>query len=185
MALWQRGHFFMGKWAVGFRKNPTARNTRGQKVPLQKCDSMILFVAVDLKQVSALGRNFSWKKPELCPCCKQSHLWGHGFSDTYFEGYPAALPMKRFLCPACGGVIKCRPKGYFSRFQTAIDTIKSQLVIRISTGRWPCNSSRGRYWLAALRRKTVAHLGLDWLKRLARAFDRLWQLGIVPVSMSF
>lgn len=47
---------------------------------------MILLVAVDLMQVSALGRNFPWKKAMLCPCCGQSHLWGHGFSDTYFEG---------------------------------------------------------------------------------------------------
>jgi len=145
---------------------------------------MILFVAVDLKQISVLGRNFPWQKPEICPCCKQSHLWGHGFADTYFEGYPAALPMRRFLCPACGCVIKCRPRGYFSRFQTAIDTIRSQLGKRIVTGRWPCRASRGRHWLAALRRKALAHLGLDWIGRLVSAFDRLLKLHIVPVSRS-
>jgi hypothetical protein len=172
----------MGSWVLA---EPNCPKNVGAKSPLTQSDSMILFVAVDLKQVSALGRNFPWKKPVLCPCCEQSHLWGHGFSDTYFQGYPAALPMKRFLCPACGGVIKCRPKGYFSRFQTAIDTIKSHLIKRINTGRWQCNSSRGRYWLAALKRKTLAHLGLDWLKCLPQAFDRLCKLRIVPVSMSF
>jgi hypothetical protein len=148
---------------------------------------MILFVAVDLKQVNALGRKFIWPKPDLCPCCRQSHLWGHGFCDTYFEGFATALPMRRFFCPACRCVIKCRPKGYFPRFQTAIGAIKSNLVVRLDTGRWPVSSSgsRGRHWLAALKAKTLAYLGLDWLKRLAEAFDRLWRLNIVPVSASF
>jgi len=148
---------------------------------------MILFVAVDLKQVSALGRKFIWQKPDLCPCCRQSHLWGHGFCDTYFEGFATALPMRRFFCPACRCVIKCRPQGYFSRFQTAIGAIKSHLVARLDTGRWPVSlsSSRGRYWLVALKAKTLVYLGLDWIKRLAEAFDRLCRLNIVPVSVSF
>jgi hypothetical protein len=146
---------------------------------------MILFVAVDLKQVSVLGRNFSWQKPAICPCCRQSHLWGHGFADTYFEGYPAALPMRRYRCPACGCVIKCRPQGYFARFQTATATIRSHLAKRIATGRWPCRASRQRHWLAALKRKALAYLGLDWLRSLVPAFDRLLQLHIVPVSRSF
>jgi hypothetical protein len=174
----------MGSWVL---QNPTARQNEGSLWTPNKADSMILFVAVDLKQVSALGRKFIWQKPDLCPCCRQSHLWGHGFSDTYFEGFTSALPMRRFFCPACRCVIKCRPKGYFSRFQTAIDTIKSHLVARLDTGRWPVSlaGNRGRYWLAALKAKTLAYLGLDWIKRLGQAFDRLCRLNIVPVSMSF
>jgi hypothetical protein len=159
--------------------------TRGDHWSHTQSDPMILFVAVNLKQVSVLGRNFPWQKPAICPCCKQSHLWGHGFADTYFAGYPAALPMRRYLCPACGCVIKCRPQGYFARFQTATATIRSQLGKRIETGRWPRCASRGRHWMAALKRKTLAHLGLDWLRCLVPAFDRLLHLGIVPVSRSF
>ena len=145
------------------------------------------FVGVDLKQVSALGRKFVWLKPDLCPCCRQSHLWGHGFCDTYFDGFTTALPMRRFICPACRCVIKCRPKGYFSRFQTAIGTIKSHLANRIARGRWPPTSvpARGRYWLAALKAKTLVYLGLDWMNRLDEAFDLLCRLNIVPVSVSF
>jgi hypothetical protein len=148
---------------------------------------MILFVAVDLKQVWCLGRKFRWEKPKICPRCKQTHLWGHGFSDTFFDGYPAALPMRRFLCPLCRCVIKCRPQNFFSRFQTAIEAIKLQLASRIATGRWPkaANRGRGRHWMAALKRKALVYLGLDWLKHLAEAFDRLLELGIVPVSVSF
>lgn len=95
--------------------------------------------------------------------------------------------MRRFICPACRCVIKCRPKGYFARFQTAIGTIKSHLVVRLDTGRWPpmCLTARGRYWLAALKAKTLVYLGLGWMNRLAEAFDRLRRLKIVPVSVSF
>jgi hypothetical protein len=82
-------------------------------------------------------------------------------------------------------VIKCRPQGYFARFQSAMTTIRSHLEKRIATGRWPCRASRGRHWLAALKRKALAHLGLDWLRSLLPAFDRLLHHGIVPVSRSF
>jgi len=150
-------------------------------------EAMILFVDVDLKKLFLLGRNFSWKKPAICPHCRQSHLWGHGFCDTLFEGYPAALPLRRFLCPLCGCVIKCRPKGYFSRFQSCIDTIKSRLTQRIATGRWPSagHGARGRHWLCALKRKVLVYLGLQWRRCLIAGFDRLWQLAIVPVSAAF
>jgi len=40
----------------------------------------------------------------------------------------------------------------------------------------------GRYWLRALKRQVLAHLGLSWRKRLIEAFDRLCRFGIVPVS---
>lgn len=95
--------------------------------------------------------------------------------------------MRRFLCPLCRCVIKCRPQNFFSRFQTAIEAIKLQLASRIATGRWPkaANRGRGRHWMAALKRKALVYLGLDWLKHLAEAFDRLLELGIVPVSVSF
>jgi len=148
---------------------------------------MILFVDVDLKEVGILGRKFPWRKPAVCPCCRQSHLWGHGFSGTFFDGFVHALLMRRFICPACGCVIKCRPKSHFPRFQTAIEAIKSHLTGKIETGRWPPSGShdRGRHWLSALKRQVLARLGLDWRKRMVEAFDRLCGLGIVPVSRSF
>ena len=154
---------------------------RGYKAPKQS-DSMILFVDVDLKKVSLLGKKYNWQKPTICPCCLQSHVWGHGFSDTFFDGFINALLMKRFRCPACGCVIKCRPKSYFTRIQTAIATIRSHLAGRIETGRWPAYPDRGRHWLSALKRQSLARLGLLWRNRLIEAFDTLCGLGIVPVS---
>lgn len=176
----------MVKRAVGFSQNPTAQS-RGHMVASKQDLIMILSVAIDLKKLFLLGRNFPWKKPAICPACRQSHLWGHGFSETLFEGYPAALPLRRFICPLCGCVIKCRPKGYFRRFQTPIAAIKSQLGHRIATGRWPCrgHGARARHWLYALTRKVLVYLGLQWKQRLIEGFDRLWQLNIIPVSASF
>lgn len=149
-----------------------------------KSDSMILFVDVDLKEVNLLGRKFHWQKPETCPRCLQSHVWGHGFSGTIFDGFLNALLMRRFRCPACGCVIKCRPRSHFTRIQTAIETIRSYLAGRIETGRWPGSPERGRHWLRALKRQVVAHLGLTWRRRLLEAFDLLFSAGVVPVSRS-
>lgn len=149
-----------------------------------KSDSMILFVDVDLKKVCLLGQKFPWQKPEMCPRCLQSRVWGHGFSDTFFTGFVHALLMRRFRCPACGCVMKCRPRSHFTRIQTAIQTIRSYLAGRIETGRWPARPERGRHWLSALKRQVLAHLGLTWRNRLLEAFDRLCGLGIVPVSRS-
>lgn len=157
---------------------------RGCKAPTRS-DSMILFVDVNLKEVSLLGKNYPWQKPAVCPRCLQSHVWGHGFSDTIFDGFLKTLLMKRFRCPACGCVMKCRPRSHFSRIQTAINTIRSHLSGRIETGRWPGSPERGRYWLSALKRQTLARLGLAWQNRLLEAFDRIYRLGIVPVSRSF
>jgi hypothetical protein len=146
---------------------------------------MILFVDVDLKEVSLLGKKFPWQKPAMCPGCRQSHVWGHGFSDTFFEGFLNALLMKRYICPVCGCVMKCRPRSHFTRIQTAIETIRSYLAGRIGTGRWPGMGDRGRRWLSALKRQTLGRLGLDWRGNLLEAFDRLCRMGVVPVSMSF
>jgi len=173
----------MGRKAVGFRKNPTAREPGPDTGPT-KSDSMILFVDVDLKEISLLGKKFPWQKPAVCPCCLKSHVWGHGFSDTFFDGFFKTLLMRRFRCPACGCVMKCRPRSHFPRIQTAIDTIRSQLSERIKTGRWPGSPERGRYWLRALKRQSLARLGLTWRNRLLEAFDRLCGLDIVPVSRS-
>ena len=153
--------------------------------PPKTSDPMILFVDVDLKEVSLLEKKFPWPKPAVCPRCLRDQVWGHGFTGTFFEGFHNALLMRRFRCPACGCVMKCRPRSHFTRFQTAIDTIRTCLAGRIETGRWRGSAARGRHWLSALKRQALARLGLAWRNRLLDAFDRLCGLGIVPVSRSF
>jgi hypothetical protein len=81
-------------------------------------------------------------------------------------------------------VIKLKPKGYFKRFQATIERIRFHIAGRLKTGKWPGDYSRGRcrHWLRALKRQTMAHLGIEWMNQLSRAFDRLVEMGKVPVS---
>lgn len=147
---------------------------------------MILFVDVILKQIFTMGRDFPWKRPEKCPCCGNWKVWGHGFVSTIFQGFDEPLLLKRYRCPACGGIIKLRPSSHFSRFQSSKHTIRSALVHRITTGRWPRGSagSRQRHWLYNLKRQVKAHLTEEWKDGLAAAFDYLMSLGRIPVSRS-
>jgi len=145
---------------------------------------MILPVSANLKEIEKKGRNYPWLRPKICLSCRQSHVWGHGFVEALFDGYAKALLLRRYRCPVCGCVIKLRPKGYFSRFQATIETIRLHILIRLQAGKWPqgLSGARCRHWLRALRRQVMAHLGIEWLNRLPEAFDQLVSLGKVPVS---
>ena len=145
---------------------------------------MILPVIANLKEIEEKGRHYPWIRPELCLRCSESHLWGHGFVESWFDGYARALLLRRYVCPACGCVIKLKPRGYFRRFQATIESIGFHIARRLKTGKWPggCSCSRCRHWLRALKRQTMAHLGIVWMKRLSAAFDRLLEMGKIPVS---
>jgi hypothetical protein len=147
---------------------------------------MILPVTVNLKEIEEKGRHYQWIRPELCLRCKESHLWGHGFVESWFDGYVHALLLRRYICPLCGCVIKLKPQGYFKRFQATIERIRFHIAKRLKTGKWPqgCSCSRCRNWLSALKRQTMAHLGIEWIRHLLQAFDRLTEMGKVPVSRS-
>lgn len=145
---------------------------------------MILPVKVNLKEIDEQGKDYPWPRPDCCGRCHGNRLWGHGFVETIFAGYRNALLIHRYRCPECGCIIKLRPKGYFPRFQSPKDTIRSHIATRLMTGRWPSGSIKDacRHWLRALKRNTIAYLGLDWMSRLTEAFDRLIGMEIIPVS---
>lgn len=147
---------------------------------------MIYFVTAKLKEIFNKGRDYPWPRPEICPCCKDPKLWGHGFVESYFDGFRDGLVLRRYRCPLCGCIVKLRPKGYFSRFQASISTIRCSISHRLKKGRWPPGLSRSRqgHWLRALRRKVYAYLGHSWTKDLIEAFDHLIAQGKVPVSRS-
>jgi hypothetical protein len=74
--------------------------------------------------------------------------------------------------------------GYFRRIQASIRTIRKCLFERIVKGRYLPGMSRNRqrYWLNSLVRNTTAYFGNAWTNRLMDAFDRLLDMGKVPVS---
>jgi hypothetical protein len=113
-------------------------------------------------------------------------VWGHGFVLAYFDGVATGIYLRRYRCPECCCVIRLRPRGYFSRFQASIETIRSSLCRRLAYGRYPpgLSRSRQRHWLKALVKNTVAYLGHGFKNRLLAAFDRLMSMGKVPVSGS-
>ena len=145
---------------------------------------MILAVEANLKEIEEKGRNYSWIRPEACLSCRGSHVWGHGFVESWFDGYICALLLRRYRCPVCGCVIKLKPRGYFKRFQATIERIRFHIARRLKSGKWlgECSSGRCRHWLRALKRQTMAHLGIEWMNQLPQAFDRLIEMGQVPVS---
>jgi hypothetical protein len=145
---------------------------------------MILTVKANLKEIDKQGKDYSWPRPKVCGRCYGDRLWGHGFVETIFSGYRNALLIHRYRCPECGCIIKLRPEGYYSRFQSPKETIRSQIFTRLGTGRWPSGSVKDvcRHWLRGLKRNTLAHLGMDWMSRLTEAFDRLIEMGTIPVS---
>jgi hypothetical protein len=145
---------------------------------------MIIFVCAKLKEIFDKQRDYVWPRPERCPRCRLSKLWGHGFVWAYFDDVAGGLYLRRYRCPECGCVIRLRPRGYFPRIQASIETIRASLGQRIEQGRWPTGSSRSRqgHWLKGLIQNAVAYLGNAWKGRLLEAFDRLLCLGIIPVS---
>lgn len=145
---------------------------------------MIRFVDVLLKDIFEMGRDFPWKRPDRCPCCSNWKVWGHGFVGAIFNGFSSIIWLKRYRCPACGCVLRLRPVSHFSRFQSSKHTIRSALMHRINTGKWPKGSckSRQRHWLHNLKRQMKAYL--SWQTRLAEAFDFLINRGKIPVSSS-
>ena len=79
-----------------------------------------------------------------------------------------------------------RPRDYFQRFQAPIHTIRDCLAYWVYYRRWKAGPSppRQRHWIKTLRSRLVFYEGLNRIQDLLAGFDRLWDLGIIPVSRS-
>ena len=148
---------------------------------------MISSVSAVLKEIFERGKDYPWVKPDVCPCCNNYKLWGHGFTARFFHGFPQCLYLKCYRCPGCKSVITLRPDTHFSRIRSSRDTIRDHLERRLNTGRWPASTlSRSclRHWLANLRCQMLAHLTYGWQDGLLAAFDLLVEMGKTPISRS-
>jgi len=145
---------------------------------------MIAFFDLDLNQIARSSHDYPWPCPAACARCGHPKVWGHGLVPMIIIGFADALKIRRYRCPMCGCIIRLRPTGYFVRHQTATKMIRATLSHRLETGYWPggCISNRGRHWLAALKRNALAVLGVSGLCDLMAAFDRLVELGRLPIS---
>jgi len=145
---------------------------------------MVIFSAVKLKELFIKKRNYPWKKPPACPCCRSCTIWGHGFAEAIFDGYPQPLLLKLYRCADCGCVIRLRPKGYFKRFQAAIETIRSSVACKESMNRWlpGISRTRQRHWFNAVVKRIKAFLTDTWQPSIVDGFDYLLKQGQTPVS---
>ena len=169
----------------GCSEHPSHGNRRGDVPPNNQCALLILLVEVCVKMIFEMGREFPWPRPSRCPRCK-GRVWGHGFVQACFDGFVEPLWLRRYRCPDCGMVMRMRPEGYFSRFQTSVAEIRSRLSQRIRSGRWPPGLSHRRqgHWMRALKRRVFAYFGVSWMERLMEGFEWLWGRGQIPVSRS-
>ncbi len=145
---------------------------------------MVINVCCAVKEIFEEGKDYVWPRLERCPNCRASHVWGHGFVSAYFDGFSGFVYLRRWRCPHCRCVIRVRPCGYFRRFQSSIEEIRSRLSFRLLSGRWPRGMTRNRqgHWLRSLVKRVAAYLDNRWRGGLLCAFDRLMALGQIPVS---
>jgi hypothetical protein len=63
-----------------------------------------------------------------------------------------------------------------------MEVIYNSLEDRLASGKWNpfLGKSRQRHWLMALKKKAVAYFGIG-MDPIA-AFDRLLEMGVIPVS---
>jgi len=172
-----------GLWEGCRSTLPTGTN--GGCSPNSQCALLILQVAVCVKMIFEMGREFPWPRPSRCPRCK-GRVWGHGFVPACFDGFMEPLWLRRYRCPDCGVVMRMRPEGYFSRFQTSVAVIRDRLSHRVRTGRWPPGLSHRRqgHWMRALKRRVLAYLGETWMDRLMEGFELFLARSQIPVSRS-
>ena len=147
---------------------------------------MIIAVTVALKEICVGVRGYAWPKPDVCPVCGSVSVWGHGYVRAYFDGCQEGVLLRRYRCVQCRCVMRLRPAAYWSRFQASIADIRASITHRLKTCRYlSCFSrTRQRHWLKALKRKAHAYLGEVLSKDLLSAFERLLELGKIPVSRS-
>jgi len=79
-----------------------------------------------------------------------------------------------------------RPCGYFKRFQAPIAIIRSSIFSKVRTGKWIAGISRNRqrHWYNALLKRIRAYLANTWRQGDDAGFDRLLNLGQIPVCRS-
>lgn len=145
---------------------------------------MIIQCDVSIKKILDQGKKFVWTKPDACPACKDTILWGHGFVLSYFSCVDEGIYLKRFRCLCCGTVIKLKPQGYFKKFRTSIKVIKMSLKKRLKKKRFLPDICRNRqyHWLNNLKRNVRACLGEHFKNRLLAGFQKLIDMKIIPVS---
>ncbi|CAO0821454.1 hypothetical protein DFAR_2350005 [Desulfarculales bacterium] len=133
-----------------------------------------------------LGQRFPWPRLDRCPRCWSARLLGHSFVPAYFDETPKTIWLRRFRYPGCRAMIRLRPRGYWSRFQASVETIRQSLSNKLAQGKWDpvLPRFRQRHWLKGLLRQVSLYLGSSWSGDLLKAFDWHSGRGLAEASRS-
>lgn len=149
-------------------------------------DLLSLFLMVCIKRLFELGRSYPFPRPPTCLRCGSPRIWGHGFKDSYYEGYDSALPQKRYICAECHCVYTLRPFGYWPRHHVPATVILGSVCRRIREGAWKADTllsrQRRQHWLRSLARNIKVHVGMDFEGDPMEGFYELLHQGRIPVA---
>ncbi|MEK7391033.1 MAG: hypothetical protein AAB214_00560, partial [Fibrobacterota bacterium] len=153
-------------------------------IHLPKHSQLIIYTAVGVKELAAQGKKYAWARPEMCPRCGGTRLWGHGYVMRSFAGYEKKVWVKRWRCPDCSGVHTMRPASHWSRFQYSRFVILLCMVSRVAYGKWRWSQDRQnqQYWYPGLVKQSSRHVNTP--SPDVEAIRRLIALCIIPVSHS-
>jgi len=143
---------------------------------------MVVQVAVNVKSLFALGKQYPWPRPERCLSCNSPRVWGHGYVQRYFEGYTQPLRVKRLRCPDCHTVYTLRPDLFYPRFRYSLRTILSSVLKRIVDQCWLSWIPRQnqQYWYKGLlfQAQRFRNVPCPGRHTIAEIISR----GLIPVS---
>lgn len=146
---------------------------------------MIIQQNIELSELDKQGKEYPFKRPEICIKCSSSKVWGHGYVERYFDGYYNRLYFKRWICADCGCVLSIRPYNYFSRHHCSIKKIADCIRYRLRHGYWirgpDLSRQRQGHWLFALKRNIHIFLGLDWTGNILEGFQKLISISRCPI----
>lgn len=129
------------------------------KFPRTGDSCLVLLTSVNLQLLQNLKKAYPWKRPECCPRCSGTRLWGHGYVARYFDEEQQPLWMKRWRCPDCGAVHTVRPAEYWRRFLLPWFVVLASLLEKLVHGRWLSltNRQRQQYWKSGyLKQRQIA-----------------------------
>lgn len=145
---------------------------------------LILYLALEIKDVIEAGKEYGWPRLEECPTCGGRRIWGHGYVPRYFDEHPEGIWMKRWRCCECGAIHCARPNSHDRRFQVPASEIETCLRRKIEQGTFQTRKAsrqRQQYWYQGLLKQSsrVAN-GLD----LKESINRLLLAGVMLATHS-
>ena len=132
---------------------------------------MILYSKITLQILSKNGKGHKWP-PHTCTSCNRP-MWGHGFVGRYFLN-AGQIFLKRYRCPKCRSVVITRPECHWASIRSSITEIYASLKTRLSTGRWPLETTRqrGGHWLRRFTSNAIMACEFNLLSFLDRCFEK-------------